>query len=148
MIVSKAVYLPDGSRTTGGSGDQHHELSKDVLEARRARAVSWLVIAMVWTVLVGAAGAYVAVRISTNRLTEALVMRPPVVVVNTMDWIQRSGIGDTPAQRYASGAKRLEEVTAELEKHGALVIDASAIHGAPPVTVLEAPDASKEGGHP
>lgn len=92
-----------------------------------------------WTVVVGFGSALMAMHIDAVRLQRELVLRPPVVVVNTMDWIQHAGTGSTPAVRYANGAAILHATIAQLKAHGALVLDASALHTYPAAVRLDPP---------
>lgn len=93
----------------------------------------------VWTLLVGVVSAGIAVHITNRRMDEELVMRPPVVVVNSLDWIQHAGTGHTMAERYASGAAHLDAAIAALRKHGALVLDSSVVHTYPAAVSLAPP---------
>ncbi|THD11308.1 hypothetical protein [Metallibacterium scheffleri] len=93
----------------------------------------------VWSIVVSSAASYVTWRVLENQRTADLAMRPPVVVLNSFGWIKHAGSGHTIEQRYVSGAERLKGVIAELRKHGALVLDESAVRAAPPQVLLKTP---------
>lgn len=100
---------------------------------------SMLIALAVWSVVVSAAASYVTWRVLENQRAADLAMRPPVVVLNSFGWIKHAGSGHTIEQRYVNGAERLKGVIAELRKHGALVLDESAVRAAPPQVLLKTP---------
>lgn len=134
MMVVDSTGRASVARDLGaGRADEEHER---VLPHVSLMAV---VAFLVWSALVAAAGAFAAIHVAQGRLQEALVMRPPVVVLDSMDWIQHAGTGDTPARRYANGAARLKATVDGLRKHGAIVFDASAAYSYPDAVRLDAP---------
>ena len=108
--------------------------------ATRATSPAFMVVALaVWSVVVAVSASFVTWRVLDHQLQADLAMRPPVVVLNTFGWIKHSGTGQTIEQRYESGAERLRAVIAQLRKHGALVLDESAVRAAPPQVLLKTP---------
>ena len=129
----------DASPSNGVDAVPPAEQAAESAQNRMHGLSSMLLALAVWSVVVSAAASYVTWRVLENQLAADLAMRPPVVVVNSFGWIKHAGGGHTVEQRYVNGAKRLGRVIAELRKHGALVLDASAVRAAPPQVLLKTP---------
>ncbi len=130
----------DASPSNGVDAVRSAEQAAESGQNRIQHGLSSMLLALaVWSVVVSAGASYVTWRVLNNQLAADLAMRPPVVVLNSFGWIKHAGSGHSIEQRYVNGAERLKGVIAELRKHGALVLDESAVRAAPPQVLLKTP---------
>jgi len=96
-----------------------------------------------WSVCVAALSGLAVWHFAKQQWDHDLIMRPPVVVVDTFGWIKGAGTGATIQDRYTDGANRLNDAVKQLKAHGALVLDVGAVRAAPEEVRLQTPESSK-----
>jgi len=92
-----------------------------------------------WTILVSALSSYMVWRSMKAEMATQFSLRPQIAVVDSFGWIKDAGQGATIEAKYADGARRLSRATKRLRAKGVLVLDASAVRGAPDAVRVKTP---------
>lgn len=108
-------------------------------EAGVATSLGLILGLSIWSVIVAALSGFIVWHFAEQQWQRDLVMRPPVVVIDTFGWIKSAGVGATVQEQYSDGATRLNQAVAQLRAKGALVLDASAVRASPDVVRLDTP---------